>query len=239
MLDSRAIRRKKPAFFFPIIPLSFVFTYQYDLGYGTLLQRMKVLQETTPRTEAIWANMPHLHLSHLLKVWLLLLSQLPRGIPAQNDDKIIKACSRELVRLRIRICGSVSWGERAHQQVREPRQASEPLAEVLPSSIIHTKTLNTTVEHIPNLSQELKAALSDRQPSIRELRLDMESSNLNLEELKKAVLSGQNEAEDKRLSELENSGLDKHSRKKRQSYVHLSDKCCNLGCTRKELAALC
>ncbi|XP_032722392.1 prorelaxin isoform X2 [Lontra canadensis] len=151
-LTAGAIRRKKPAFLFPIIPLGFVFTYQYDLGYGTLLQRMK---------------------------------------------------------------------------------------EVLPSSIIHTKTLNTMVEHIPNLSQELKAALSDRQPSIRELRLEMESSNLNLEELKKAVLSGQNEAEDKRISELENSGLDKHSRKKRQPYVHLSDKCCNVGCTRKELAALC
>ncbi|VCW98597.1 unnamed protein product [Gulo gulo] len=151
-LTAGAIRRKKPAFLFPIIPLSFVFTYQYDLGYGTLLQRMK---------------------------------------------------------------------------------------EVLPSSIIPTKTLNTMVEHIPNLSQELKAALSDRQPSLRELQLETESSNLDLEELKKAVLSGQNEAEDKSLSELENSGLDKHSRKKRQSYVHLSDKCCNVGCTRKELAALC
>lgn len=38
---TRAIRRKKPAFLFPIIPLGFVLTYQYDLGYGTLLQRMK------------------------------------------------------------------------------------------------------------------------------------------------------------------------------------------------------
>ncbi|XP_012918830.1 plasminogen receptor (KT) isoform X1 [Mustela putorius furo] len=151
-LTAGAIRRKKPAFLFPIIPLSFVFTYQYDLGYGTLLQRMK---------------------------------------------------------------------------------------EVLPSSIIHTKTLNTMVEHIPNFSQELKAALSDREPSIRELQLEMESSNLNLEELKKAVLSGQNETEDKSLSEFENSGLDKHSRKKRQFYVPLSDKCCNVGCTRKELSAQC
>lgn len=71
--------------------------------------------------------MQHLHWSHLLKVWLL-LSQLPREIPAQNDDKIIKACGRELVRLRIQICGSISWVGRVHQQVREPRQASEPLA---------------------------------------------------------------------------------------------------------------
>lgn len=95
------------------------------------------------------------------------------------------------------------------------------------------------MEHIPNFSQELKAALSDRQPSIRELQLEMENSTLNLEELKKAVVSGQNENEDKSISELENSGLDKHSRKKRQSYVPLSDKCCNVGCTREELAAQC
>ncbi|XP_053512259.1 prorelaxin isoform X2 [Artibeus jamaicensis] len=40
-LTAGAIKRKKPAFLFPIIPLGFVFTYQYDLGYGTLLQRMK------------------------------------------------------------------------------------------------------------------------------------------------------------------------------------------------------
>ncbi|NXG72896.1 PLRKT protein, partial [Baryphthengus martii] len=25
----------------PILPLSFVFAYQYDMGYGTLLQRIK------------------------------------------------------------------------------------------------------------------------------------------------------------------------------------------------------
>ncbi|EPQ04666.1 hypothetical protein D623_10015646 [Myotis brandtii] len=40
-LTAGAIKRKKPAFLFPIIPLGFVLTYQYDLGYGTLLQRMK------------------------------------------------------------------------------------------------------------------------------------------------------------------------------------------------------
>ncbi|XP_070287704.1 plasminogen receptor (KT) isoform X1 [Myotis yumanensis] len=43
-LTAGAIKRKKPAFLFPIIPLGFVLTYQYDLGYGTLLQRMKVVE---------------------------------------------------------------------------------------------------------------------------------------------------------------------------------------------------
>nr|XP_044990511.1 prorelaxin H2 isoform X1 [Jaculus jaculus]XP_044990520.1 prorelaxin H2 isoform X1 [Jaculus jaculus]XP_044990528.1 prorelaxin H2 isoform X1 [Jaculus jaculus] len=40
-LTAGAMKRKKPAFLFPIVPLSFILTYQYDLGYGTLLQRMK------------------------------------------------------------------------------------------------------------------------------------------------------------------------------------------------------
>ncbi|XP_070287706.1 plasminogen receptor (KT) isoform X3 [Myotis yumanensis] len=44
-LTAGAIKRKKPAFLFPIIPLGFVLTYQYDLGYGTLLQRMKGLAQ--------------------------------------------------------------------------------------------------------------------------------------------------------------------------------------------------
>ncbi|XP_012861097.1 plasminogen receptor (KT) [Echinops telfairi] len=40
-LTTGAIKGKKPVFLFPIVPLGFVLTYQYDLGYGTLLQRMK------------------------------------------------------------------------------------------------------------------------------------------------------------------------------------------------------
>ncbi|NXO89040.1 PLRKT protein, partial [Certhia brachydactyla] len=37
----RAIKRKNPAVLLPILPLSFVFCYHYDMGYGTLLQRIK------------------------------------------------------------------------------------------------------------------------------------------------------------------------------------------------------
>ncbi|XP_032283561.1 prorelaxin H1 [Phoca vitulina] len=182
--------------------------------------------------------MPLLYLCHLLRLWLL-LSQLPREIPAQKNNDKIKACRRELVRLHIQICGSVSWEEEDLQKARKHRQTSKPLAGVKPSSIINTKTLNTMLEYIPYLSQELKATLSARQPSLRELQLAQESSNLNVEELKKIVFSGQYEAEEKSLSELENSGLDKHSRKKRQPYVLLSEKCCHIGCTRRELSILC
>ncbi|NXD05400.1 PLRKT protein, partial [Certhia familiaris] len=32
---------ENPAVLLPILPLSFVFCYHYDMGYGTLLQRIK------------------------------------------------------------------------------------------------------------------------------------------------------------------------------------------------------
>ncbi|XP_053512260.1 prorelaxin isoform X3 [Artibeus jamaicensis] len=57
-LTAGAIKRKKPAFLFPIIPLGFVFTYQYDLGYGTLLQRMKGEAENILETEQSTLQLP-------------------------------------------------------------------------------------------------------------------------------------------------------------------------------------
>lgn len=40
-LTAGAVKSKKPALFMPIIPLGFVFAYQWDMGYGTLINRMK------------------------------------------------------------------------------------------------------------------------------------------------------------------------------------------------------
>lgn len=57
-LTTGAIKRKKPAFLIPIVPLSFIFTYQYDLGYGTLLQRMKREAEDILETEKAKLEMP-------------------------------------------------------------------------------------------------------------------------------------------------------------------------------------
>ena len=37
----RAIKGKKPVLIFPMVPLGFVLAYQYDMGYGTLIHRMK------------------------------------------------------------------------------------------------------------------------------------------------------------------------------------------------------
>ncbi|NWW72179.1 PLRKT protein, partial [Climacteris rufus] len=41
VLTTGAIKRKNPAVLLPMLPLSFVLSYQYDMGYGTLLQRIK------------------------------------------------------------------------------------------------------------------------------------------------------------------------------------------------------
>ncbi|NWI18738.1 PLRKT protein, partial [Crypturellus soui] len=40
-LTAGAIKKKNPAVLLPVVPLSFIFAYQYDMGYGTMLQRMK------------------------------------------------------------------------------------------------------------------------------------------------------------------------------------------------------
>ncbi|OCU01043.1 plasminogen receptor (KT) [Xenopus laevis] len=53
-----AIKNKKPALFTPIIPLSFIFAYQYDMGYGTLITRMKGEAENILENEHNLLNMP-------------------------------------------------------------------------------------------------------------------------------------------------------------------------------------
>uniref|UniRef100_A0A8C9GF39 Plasminogen receptor with a C-terminal lysine n=1 Tax=Piliocolobus tephrosceles TaxID=591936 RepID=A0A8C9GF39_9PRIM len=57
-LTAGAIKRKKPAFLVPIVPLSFILTYQYDLGYGTLLERMKGEAEDILETEKSKLQLP-------------------------------------------------------------------------------------------------------------------------------------------------------------------------------------
>ncbi|XP_033260074.1 prorelaxin isoform X2 [Orcinus orca] len=109
-----------------------------------------------------------------------------------------------------------------------------------PSITKDAETLKMLLEFVPNLPQELKATLSERQPSLRELQQSaLKDSNFNFEEFKKIILNRQNEVEDKSLSELKNLGLDKHSRKKRLFRMTLSEKCCQVGCIRKDIARLC
>ncbi|XP_063802256.1 plasminogen receptor (KT) [Pseudophryne corroboree] len=58
-LTAGAIKQKKPALFAPIIPLGFVFAYQYDMAYGTLIHRMKGTAEHIIEKENHFLEMPH------------------------------------------------------------------------------------------------------------------------------------------------------------------------------------
>ncbi|KAF4802965.1 Plasminogen receptor [Turdus rufiventris] len=56
--EARAVKRKNPAVLLPILPLSFVFGYQYDMGYGTLLQRIKGEAENILDTQSTLLELP-------------------------------------------------------------------------------------------------------------------------------------------------------------------------------------
>ncbi|XP_075045001.1 plasminogen receptor (KT) [Mixophyes fleayi] len=72
-LTAGAVKQKKPGLFVPIIPLGFVFAYQYDMGYGTLIHRMKGTAENIIEKE-----------NNLL--------ELPQGLPTfESIEKARKA----------------------------------------------------------------------------------------------------------------------------------------------------
>ncbi|KAL7854200.1 hypothetical protein AOLI_G00210440 [Acnodon oligacanthus] len=58
-LTAGAIKRKKPALFAPVIPLSFIMVYQLDMAYGTLVHRMRDEAETIMVSEGDRLSMPH------------------------------------------------------------------------------------------------------------------------------------------------------------------------------------
>ncbi|XP_043917063.1 plasminogen receptor (KT) [Protopterus annectens] len=57
-LTAGALKAKKPAYFAPLVPLGFIFTYQYDMAYGTLLNRMRGEAENIMETEYEKLTMP-------------------------------------------------------------------------------------------------------------------------------------------------------------------------------------
>ncbi|XP_009473295.1 PREDICTED: plasminogen receptor (KT) [Nipponia nippon] len=57
-LTAGAIKKKNPGVLLPIVPLSFIFAYQYDMGYGTLLQRIKGEAENILDTESTLLELP-------------------------------------------------------------------------------------------------------------------------------------------------------------------------------------
>ncbi|XP_068785237.1 plasminogen receptor (KT) isoform X2 [Struthio camelus] len=57
-LTAGAIKKKNPRLLLPIVPLSFIFAYQYDMGYGTMLQRMKGEAENILETQSTLLELP-------------------------------------------------------------------------------------------------------------------------------------------------------------------------------------
>ncbi|XP_034565674.1 plasminogen receptor (KT) [Notolabrus celidotus] len=58
-LTAGAIKRKRPALLAPIIPLSFIFAYQMDNAYGTLMYRMRGEAESIMTSEHDRLDLPH------------------------------------------------------------------------------------------------------------------------------------------------------------------------------------
>lgn len=53
-----AIKKRKPGLLGPIIPLGFVFAYQMDMAYGTLIHRMRDEAESIMASESDRLNLP-------------------------------------------------------------------------------------------------------------------------------------------------------------------------------------
>ncbi|NXL97336.1 PLRKT protein, partial [Tyrannus savana] len=58
VLTTGAMKKKNPAFLMPILPLSFVFAYNCDMGYGTMLQRIKGEAENILDTQSTLLELP-------------------------------------------------------------------------------------------------------------------------------------------------------------------------------------
>ncbi|XP_055035730.1 plasminogen receptor (KT) [Misgurnus anguillicaudatus] len=54
-----AMKKRRPALFTPIIPLSFIMAYQVDMAYGSLIHRMRAEAEHIMGSESDRLAMPH------------------------------------------------------------------------------------------------------------------------------------------------------------------------------------
>ncbi|XP_058513305.1 prorelaxin-like [Ochotona princeps] len=187
--------------------------------------------------------MPSLLLFYLLGIWLPQghLCRSARGDDAWLDH-VIKACGRELSRNYIEVCG-MTYFRRERQRQAGAFLSLEPATETVPSSIEKdTENVTMILEDSPNLSEELKAPLSAKQPSSvlsEQHTPTLMNLSLSLEEWKKMAPNDQAQVEDNSPSELKSLGLSTQRRRKRDIGKRPSDQCCNFGCTRRFIAELC
>jgi len=54
-----ATARGKPALLGPLLPISFIVGYQYDMAYGTKMSRIRQMADDIMEKEAGWLALPH------------------------------------------------------------------------------------------------------------------------------------------------------------------------------------
>uniref|UniRef100_H0UW18 Insulin-like domain-containing protein n=1 Tax=Cavia porcellus TaxID=10141 RepID=H0UW18_CAVPO len=178
---------------------------------------------------------------HLLGVWLL-LSQASGTVSPGFLDKVIKVCGRDLVRIKIDICGKILLGDMTTGQEKQRILGSGQSAEIMPSSINKEVDSLNMLESIANLPEELRAMLPEKQPSSPQLQQyvpALKNSNVAVKELNKIIRGRQEEAEDNSHSLLKDFNLNIYSPKNEQLDMTVSEKCCQVGCTRRFIANSC
>ncbi|EDL41676.1 prorelaxin 1 precursor [Mus musculus] len=178
-------------------------------------------------------------LLQLLGFWLLLSQPCRTRVSEEWMDGFIRMCGREYARELIKICGA-SVGRLALSQ-EEPALLARQATEVVPSFINKdAEPFDTTLKCLPNLSEELKAVLSEAQASLPELQHApvLSDSVVSLEGFKKTLHDKLGEAEDGSPPGLKYLQSDTHSRKKRESGGLMSQQCCHVGCSRRSIAKL-
>ncbi|XP_076849131.1 plasminogen receptor (KT) [Brachyhypopomus gauderio] len=58
-LTAGAVKRRKPALFTPVVPLSFILAYQLDMAYGTMVYRVRGEAESIMEAEVDRLTLPH------------------------------------------------------------------------------------------------------------------------------------------------------------------------------------
>ncbi|XP_034339857.1 prorelaxin 1-like isoform X2 [Arvicanthis niloticus] len=178
-------------------------------------------------------------LLQLLGFWLLLSQPCRARVSQEWMDQVIQVCGRGYVRARIEICGTSAGRLALSQEEAAPlaRQATE----VVPSFINKdSEPFDMRLKCLPNLSEELRAALSEARASFPEQQHTPALSDpvISLEGIKKTFYDTLGEAEDSPPG-LKYLRSDTHSRKRRESGGFLSEQCCHIGCTRRSIAKLC
>lgn len=103
--------------------------------------------------------------------------------------------------------------------------------EIMPSSIAKDAETLNTVEFVPASPQEQNTAVPETKPTLKELPDALTDFSARFKELMESILN--------KVSEpiFKNLGSSKHFLKKRETLI--VDKCCNFGCTKREMARFC